>query len=70
LGTCKHIEFTLSRLERKRGGKAAFQKGFHPNYSEIYLLYGAQRRIAFRPGTKCPSRCANSPSGTLMVKDS
>ncbi len=54
LGTCKHIEFTLSRLERKRGGKAAFQQGFHPDYSEIYLLYGAKRRIAFRPGAKYP----------------
>lgn len=55
LGTCKHIEFTLSKLERKRGGKAALSQGFHPDYSEIYLLYGAKRKIAFRPGTKCPS---------------
>src|SRR6516165_5828451 len=24
LGTCKHIEFTLARLQRKRGAKTAF----------------------------------------------
>ncbi len=29
LGTCKHIEFSLARLERKRGGKAALRRGFH-----------------------------------------
>ena len=55
LGTCKHIEFTLAKLERKRGGKSSFRQGFHPGYSEIYLLYGAERKIAFRPGTECPT---------------
>jgi len=37
LGTCKHIEFTLAKLQRKRGGKKAFVDGFQPAYSEIYL---------------------------------
>ncbi len=54
LGTCKHIEFTLPRLERKRGGRAALRKGFRPPYSEIYLRYGAQRTVHFRPGDRCP----------------
>src|SRR5260221_12180963 len=27
LGTCKHIEFTLARLEKKRGAGAAFARG-------------------------------------------
>lgn len=35
LGTCKHIEFTLAKLERQRGGKAALRQGFHPPYSEV-----------------------------------
>ena len=43
LGTCKHIEFTLAKLQRKRGGKKAFAEGFQPAYSEIYLRYGAKR---------------------------
>ena len=28
LGTCKHVEFTLSKLQRKQGGKKAFAEGF------------------------------------------
>lgn len=55
LGTCKHIEFTLARLRRKRGAKGAFARGFQPAYSEIYLQYGAKREIVFRPGADCPA---------------
>jgi len=54
LGTCKHIEFTLAKLERQRGGKAALRQGFHPPYSEVYLRYGARREVRFRAGTECP----------------
>ena len=56
LGTCKHIEYTLKALARKRGGKKALAAGFTPTYSEIYLRYGAQREIVFRPGTDCPAK--------------
>jgi len=55
LGTCKHIEWLLAKLERKRGGKRAFTQGFRPSYSEVYLQYGIQRRVRFRAGTDCPS---------------
>jgi len=54
LGTCKHIEFLLARLETKRGGKAALDRGFHPPYSEIYLRYGLERKVVFGAGTQCP----------------
>jgi len=54
LGTCKHIEFTLAKLQRKRGGKKAFAEGYQPAYSEIYLRYGAKREVMFRPGAECP----------------
>jgi superfamily II DNA or RNA helicase len=54
LGTCKHIEFTLAQLERKRGGAAALRAGFQPPYSEVYLHYGARREVRFRPGSSCP----------------
>ncbi len=54
LGTCKHIEFTLAKLERKRGGKKAFKEGFQAPYSEVYLRYGAKREVRFKPGTDCP----------------
>jgi len=58
LGTCKHIEFTLAVLERKRGGVSALRTGFQPPYSEIYLHYGARREVRFRPGSDCPVELA------------
>ncbi len=54
LGTCKHIEFTLARLERQRSGRAAFAAGFQPDYSEVFLRYGAKREVVFRAGRRCP----------------
>jgi superfamily II DNA or RNA helicase len=54
LGTCKHIEFALAKLNRKRGAKRALALGFQPSYSEIYLHYGARRDVVFKPGTECP----------------
>lgn len=54
LGTCKHIEFTLARLQSRRGATAAFRRGFAPAFSEIWLQYGAQRSVRFRASTDCP----------------
>jgi superfamily II DNA or RNA helicase len=60
LGTCKHIEFVLGKLERKRGGRKALARGFQPPYSEIYLQYGSERRVRWRAGTECPQALAKS----------
>ena len=54
LGTCKHIEFVLSRLEKKRGAKAAFARGWQPAFSEIYLRNDGVRAVYFRAGSDCP----------------
>ncbi|MGK2901103.1 MAG: DEAD/DEAH box helicase [Burkholderiaceae bacterium] len=54
LGTCKHIEFTLARLESRRGGKAALARGFQPEYSEVWLDYAGARHVRFRAGRSCP----------------
>jgi len=56
LGTCKHIEFVLGRLERNRGTRRFLRQPFEPSYSEIVLQYGARREVRFRPGTACPKR--------------
>src|SRR5262245_38084838 len=72
LGTCKHIEFTLAMLERKRGGATELRAGFQPPFSEVYLQYGARREVRFRPGTTCPVEVARlaadyfGPEGTLL----
>ena len=54
LGTCKHIEFVLARLEKKRGAKTAFARGWQPAFSEIYLRNEEARAVHFRPGSECP----------------
>jgi superfamily II DNA or RNA helicase len=53
LGTCKHVEFVLKKLERQ-AGKRALKAGFHPAYSEIHLHYGPVRHLRWRPGRDCP----------------
>jgi superfamily II DNA or RNA helicase len=54
LGTCKHIEFTLAKLQTMRGGKAALKQGFRQAYSDIWLDYAGARRVRFSAGTECP----------------
>lgn len=54
LGTCKHIEWVLGKLQRKRGAMKAFAQGFRPAYSQVYLRYGVKRQIVFKPGVACP----------------
>jgi superfamily II DNA or RNA helicase len=58
LGTCKHIEFTLAKLQARRGAKAALNRGFQPAYSEVWLDYAGQRRVRFSVGTECPGALA------------
>ena len=58
LGTCKHVEWTLSKLARKRGGKKALKDGYHPEFSEVYLEYGAQRIVRFNRGSAFPKAMA------------
>jgi superfamily II DNA or RNA helicase len=60
LGTCKHIEFVLAQLEKKRGAKAALKRGYHPPFSELYLRNDGGRAIHFRLGTDCPAAVAKA----------
>jgi superfamily II DNA or RNA helicase len=63
LGTCKHIEFTLSRLEKKRGARTAFARGYQPAFSELYLRNDGKRRVHFRAGTDCPTTLIEAAAG-------
>ncbi len=58
LGTCKHIEFVLGRLERQRKTRAILRRGFAPPHSEVVLHYGAKRDVRFRRGSACPRALA------------
>ncbi len=63
LGTCKHIEFTLARLEKKRGAKKAFAHGYRPPFSELYLRNEGKRSVHFRAGTDCPPALREAATG-------
>ncbi len=52
LGTCKHIEFVMRAIERKRGNKKLLSLGYTPPYSSVFLEYGAERRVRLRIGTE------------------
>jgi SNF2-related domain/Helicase conserved C-terminal domain len=54
LGTCKHIEFTLARLQKKPGAKTAFARGYKPAFSELYLRNDGKHSVHFHAGTDCP----------------
>lgn len=55
LGTCKHIEFVLARLERQRGAKAALRRGCVTAFSELWLQHGAQHSLRLRVGSAMPA---------------
>ncbi|CAN7256958.1 DEAD/DEAH box helicase [Bradyrhizobium sp. LjRoot220] len=70
LGTCKHIEFTLDRLEKKRGARSAFARGYQPAFSELYLRNEGMRRVHFRAGTDCPTTVREAAAGLFDVEHS
>lgn len=55
LGTCKHIEFTLAKLQAKSGVKTLLKRGYRPVFSELFLDYSGRRRVKLRIGTECPA---------------
>src|ERR1700722_4235223 len=63
LGTCKHLEFTLAQLEKTRGARTAFARGYQPAFSELYLRNDGKRRVHFRAGTDCPPDLIEAAAG-------
>ena len=63
LGTCKHLEFTLARLKKKRGARTAFARGYQSAFSELYLRNDGKRRVHFRAGTDCPPAVSEAAGG-------
>ena len=69
LGTCKHLEFTLGELEKKRGARAAFARGYQPAFSELYLRNEGGRRVHLRAGTDCPPAVIAAASAVFDAAD-
>ncbi|MFH1878269.1 MAG: DEAD/DEAH box helicase [Candidatus Omnitrophota bacterium] len=50
LGTCKHVEFVLRRLRRRKETERILEEGYVPEYSSVALRYGLERRVVFNAG--------------------
>ncbi|OGA72983.1 MAG: helicase SNF2 [Betaproteobacteria bacterium RIFCSPLOWO2_12_FULL_65_14] len=61
------MEFVLARLEKKRGAKAAFARGWRPAFSEIYLRNDGARAVYFRAGSDCPPAVMKAASRLFDV---
>ncbi|MCX6268958.1 MAG: DEAD/DEAH box helicase [Bacteroidetes bacterium] len=59
LGTCKHIEGVLLRIQSTPRLAAILQKGHTPPYSSVFLQYGKERRIKLRIGSDSPVKFKN-----------
>lgn len=68
LGTCKHLEFTLARLKKKRGARTAFARGYQPAFSELYLRNEGKRCVYFRAGRDCPPAVAEAAGGLFHAE--
>ncbi|MBX3257270.1 MAG: DEAD/DEAH box helicase [Chitinophagaceae bacterium] len=51
LGTCKHIEAILLKLNAKPATRRALQENYSPDYTSVYLSYVGERRVKIRIGT-------------------
>ncbi len=51
LGTCKHIEAVMLRIQSTPRLAALLKKGHTPPYTSVYLQYGKQRQVRLRIGT-------------------
>ena len=51
LGTCKHVEFLLNRINSEPKTKTLLLQGNEQSYSSISLKYGEQRKVYLRIGT-------------------
>mgnify|MGYP000326555570 CR=1 FL=1 len=52
LGTCKHVEFTISSLKSINANNALFKTGYQRPYSSVSLRYGEERKVILRTGAE------------------
>ena len=48
---------------------AALKRGFEPDYSEVFLHYGAERYVGFRSGRRCSAALLKRAKALLKKKD-
>ncbi len=65
LGTCKHVEFVLATLRRRRGAARLLREGFRPAWSSVSLVYGARRRLKLRLAEGAPRGLRKAAAGLV-----
>lgn len=61
--TCKHIEFTLAKLERSRKSRKLFKNGIiGQNFSSVFVRYGSEQKVVFKAGSRASDRLAKLTS--------
>jgi len=71
-GRCPHLDTRLATLldggpdaQAARAIHAALLQGAQPPHSEVHLRYGAERHIAWRPGSSCPDELRSLAAAAL-----
>lgn len=52
LGTCKHIETVLLKINKSKTGRQQLKEPYQPEYSSLYLEYRGERKLRFRIAEK------------------
>ena len=60
LGTCKHIEAVLLKIEATPRLAGLLKKGYTPPYTSVYLQYGKERKVKLRIGTDSAVKFKNN----------
>jgi superfamily II DNA or RNA helicase len=63
LGTCKHVEFVLASLRKRRTAARTLRAGYRPAYSSVSLVYGARRRVRLRLAEGAPKALRRLAAG-------
>ncbi|BDI03295.1 hypothetical protein CATMQ487_02650 [Sphaerotilus microaerophilus] len=71
-GRCPHLDTRLATLldggpdaQAAYAAHAALLQGAQPPHSEVHLRYGAERHIAWRPGSSCPDELRSLAAAAL-----
>ena len=52
LGTCKHIEHVLYKINEQASLAKILKKGYSPHYTSVYLQYKDERKVRIRIGSE------------------
>lgn len=64
-GACEHIDFVLDELLSQPEAAQVLRQGWHADYSEVLLRFGARRQLRWRQGRACPDALAEAAQALL-----